>query len=69
MDEIGPEHLELSALKLEKFLYLTLFTFLHLHMYRPISAKLSHNIYDHDISDECDYGFNWTRTIIRVICP
>ena len=36
--------------------------------YWPISTKLGHNIYAHKVSDELDYGLNWTRTS-GVICP
>ena len=33
-----------------------------------ISTQLGPNVYDHKISDECDYGTNRTRTV-RVVCP
>ena len=53
------EHMELFALELEKLLFFTLF---NIYRYQPISTKLGRNICDHKISDEFDYGFNWTRT-------
>ena len=67
IDVIRPELFELSILELENFPYLTLFT-LYICKYWPISSKLGHNIYAHKVSDEFDYGTNWTRTF-RVICP
>ena len=36
--------------------------------YWPISTILGNNIYAHKVSDELDYGSNWTRTS-WVICP
>ena len=48
------------------------FTLSYLHSsiykYQPISTKLGQNIYDHKMSNEFDFGFNWTRTT-RVFCP
>ena len=43
MGLIGPEHLELFALELEKMLPFTLFT-LSIYKYQPISTKLCQNI-------------------------
>ena len=67
MELIGPELSELSALELENLPYLTMFTHEHLQIL-TISNKLGHNIYAHTVSDEFDYGSNWTRTS-GVICP
>ena len=39
-----------------------------IYKYWPISTKLGQNVYDHKISDELDYGSNWTRPV-RVIYP
>ena len=67
MGLIEPERPELFTLVLQKLLY---FTFLHssIYKYQPISTKFGQNIYDHKISDEFDYGSNWTRTT-GVVCP
>ena len=67
MDLIGPEQSELSALELEKLLYLTC---LHSSIckYRPISTNRGQNRYDRLISNEFDYGSHLTRTT-RTICP
>ena len=35
---------------------------------QSISTKLGQNVCDHKISDEFDYGSNWTRTV-QIICP
>ena len=56
---IGPEHLELFALELEKNAEFD-FTTLHPSMfkYKPISAKPGWNVCDYKISDELCYGSN-----------
>ena len=36
--------------------------------YEPISTKLGQNVCDRKISDEFEYGFNWSRPV-WVICP
>ena len=67
MGQIEPEHPELFALELGKIAeYDCLATIIY--KYWPISTKLGQNVCDHKISDEFDYGYNWTRTG-RVICP
>ena len=66
MDLIGQEGSKLSALELER---IAIFDCIYsiICNYRPVSTKLGHNIYDHKISHEFDFGSIWTR-IIRVIC-
>ena len=68
MGPIGPEQMELFALELGKiaafdFVYSLAFT-----IYKPISTKLGHNVYEHKISDEFDYWSDHTR-LVSVICP
>ena len=65
MDVFGLVQSEIIALELEKLTFTTLFT---LCKYRPIKTKLGHNMYDHNISDEFDYGLNQTR-MTGFICP
>ena len=63
---IGPialEQLKLFALELLK---IAAFNFVY--KYKPISTKLSHNEYEHKISDEFDHGSSDTRSV-SVICP
>ena len=64
MDVIGPELLELSVPELKK---IAIFDFVYT-LATAVSTKLGHNIYDHKISDEYDYGLNPAgRT--KVTCP
>ena len=67
MGQIEPEHPELFALEFGKIAESDCLQS-SIYKYRPISTKLGQNVYDHKISDEFDYGSNWTRTV-RVICP
>ena len=69
IDLIRPEHLELFALDLKKKnSYISLCLHSSIDKYQPISTKLYQNIYDYKISNEFDFGCNWTRTT-GVICP
>ena len=49
---IRPDWSELSTLKLEKLIYLTLYH--SIYKYKPIDFKLSQNLYIHEILDEFD---------------
>ena len=59
---IGPELSELSALELENLPYLTLLTLLHLQILTNQYQTWPQYIYTRKVSDEFDYGSNWTRT-------
>ena len=61
----GLEHLELFALDL-KNCYISLCLQSSIYKYQPVGTRHSQNIYDHKISDEFDFGSNWTS---GVICP
>ena len=61
MAQIELEHPELFVLEFGK---IAEYDF----VYKPISTKLGQNVCDHKISNEYDYGSNWTR-IVRVTCP
>ena len=39
-----------------------------IYKYYPVSTKLGQNVYDHKISDDFDYGYNWTKAV-GVMCP
>ena len=58
MGPIGPEQLELFALELGEIAAFDfgLCLFSSIYKYKPISTKLGHNVYEHKISDEFDYG-------------
>ena len=68
MGQIESEHPELFALELKKNCGIWLSFHSSIYKYWPINTKLGQNVYDHNISDEFDYGSNQTRTV-RVICP
>ena len=71
MGIIGPEQLELFALELGKncCIRLCLLSSIYsIYKYKPISTKLGHNVYEHKISDEFDYGSSHTRSV-SVTCP
>ena len=68
MGQIGPEQLELFALELGKIAVFDFVYSLPPTNINPISTKLGHNVYEHKISDEFDYGSNHTRSV-SVICP
>ena len=61
MGQIEPEHPELFALEFGEIAESDLHS--SIYKYGPISTKLGENIYDHKISDECDYRCNQTRTV------
>ena len=52
MDLIGPELPELPSLCLQT----------NICKYKPINTKLGHNIYEHKIFNEFDYGSSLSRT-------
>ena len=56
MSPFGSEQLELFALELGK---IAAFNF----VYSLASTKLGHNVYEHKISDEFDYGSSHTRSV------
>ena len=60
MGQIGPYQLELFALELGK---IAAFDFGLYFKYKPINTKLGHNVYEHKISDEFDYGSSHTRSV------
>ena len=66
--QIKPEHPELFALEFGKIAEFDFFYTLNIYKYRPINTRLGHNVCDHKIWDEFDYGCNQTRTL-RVIYP
>ena len=68
MGPIGLEQLELFALALGKIAAFDFVFSLSIYKYKPISTKLGHNVYEHKISDEFDYGSSHTRPV-SVICP
>ena len=55
MGQIGPEQLELFALELGKIAAFVCLLF-SIYKYKPINTRLGHNVYEHKISDEFDYG-------------
>ena len=63
------EHPELFALEFGKIaesdcLHSSIYKYYSsIYKYYSISTKLGQNVIDHKISDEFDYGFNWTRTV------
>ena len=61
--QIESEDRELFAFKFGKIADYDFVYTLIIYKYLPISTKLGHNIYDHKIIDEFDYGSNWTRTV------
>ena len=66
MGQIDPDHSELFALELGKiaetdFVYTLAST--NINQSAPIITKLGQNVCDHKISEEFDYGFNWTKTV------
>ena len=61
MGPVGLEQLEFFAPKLGNT---AAFDFVY---YKPISNKLGHNVYEHKISDEFDYGSSHIRSV-SVIC-
>ena len=67
MGQIEPECPELFALEFGK---IAEYDCLHstIYKFRQISTKLGHNVCDHKILNEFNYGSNQTRTV-RVICP
>ena len=69
MGPIGPEQLELFALELGKIAAFdfSLCLLSSIYKYKPISTKLRHNVYEHKISDEFDYGSSHTRSV-SIIC-
>ena len=67
MGQIGPEQLELFAFELAKIAAFNLVYSLSIYKYKPINTKLGHNVYEHKISDEIDYGSSHTRSVC-VIC-
>ena len=61
--QIEPEHPELFALEFGKIAKYDFVYTLIVYKYWPISTKLGRNVFDHKVSDEFDYGSNWTRTL------
>ena len=68
MGQIESEHLELFALECGKIAESDFSLHSSIYKYWPINTKRGQNVFDHKISDEFDYGSNWTRTV-WVICP
>ena len=68
MVQIILEHSELLALEFRKIAESDFCLHSNTYKYEPFSTKLGQNVCDHKISDEFDYGFDWTRTV-RVIYP
>ena len=64
---VGPKQLELFALELGKIAAFDFF-YSSIYKYKLISTKLVHNVYEHKISDEFDYGSSHTRSV-SIICP
>ena len=58
--QIKPEPSEVFALVLGKIAESDF-------VYTLASTNIGQNVCDHKISDEFDYGLNWTRTVL-VIC-
>ena len=72
MGPIGPEQLELFALELLKIaafgsVYSLTSTNINCLLSNIYKYKLGHNVYEHKISDQFDYGSSDTRSVI-VIC-
>ena len=67
MGPIGSAQLELFALELLKNAAFDCLLS-NIYKYKQISSKLGHNEYEHKISDEFEYGSNYTRSV-SVICP
>ena len=65
---IGRGQLELFALELGKNCCIQLGLLSSIYKYKPVSTKFGHNVCEHKISDEFDYGSSHTRSV-RVICP
>ena len=68
MGPFGSEQLELFALELGKIAAFNFVLLSSIYKYKPVSTKLGHNVYEHKISDEFDYGSSHTRSV-SVICP
>ena len=68
MGHIEPEHLELFVVEFGKIAESDFVYTLASTNIQRISTKLGQNVCVHNISDEFDYGSNWTRTV-RVIYP
>ena len=63
MGPIGPQQLELFALEFGKIAAFDFCLLSSIYKYKPINTKLGHNVYEHKISDEFDYGSSHTRTV------
>ena len=63
MGQIKLEHPELFALEFRKIAESDFCLHSSIYKYYPFSTKLGLNVCGHKISDELDYGFNWTRTV------
>ena len=61
------EQLELFALELGNIVAFY-FVYSLASTNKPTSTKLGHNLYEHKISDEFNYGSSHTRSV-SVICP
>ena len=68
MSPIGPEQMELFALELGKNSAFDFVYSLASTNTNQSAKKLGHNVYEHKISDEFDYGSSDTRSV-SVICP
>ena len=64
MDIIGRKHSEFFTLELGKIGKLDfVYSLASTNINQSTGTKLDKNEYDHEISNELDYGSNWTRTV------